>query len=98
MKGSEREGEGRQRAKGRRTGRTTDDASSSVSAKVAFVTDPNEGLRTYVGITNGTKEGEGKTCVSHNGAAHQLTNAPFSVALFTETTDGWQRRVSLRFK
>ena len=52
MKGSEREGEGRQRAEGRLTGRTTDDASSSVSAKVAFVTNADKRLRAYVGITD----------------------------------------------
>ena len=36
-----------------RTGRAADDASSSVSAKVAFVTDADKGLGAYVGITDG---------------------------------------------
>ena len=49
MKGKEW-GRGR---KGRLTGRTTDDASSSVSAKVAFVTDADKGLGAYVGVTHG---------------------------------------------
>lgn len=36
-----------------RTGRAADNAPSSVSAKVAFVTDAYKGFGAYVGITDG---------------------------------------------
>ena len=67
-----------------RTRGAADDAPSAVSAKVAFVTDAHKGLGAYVGITDRAAWRLPSAQASKDG----LRDAPFSVALLTQTADG----------